>query len=758
MIIKFGTIFCLFIISKSFDIISISNSGKKEILFTKDKKYFVFEYKNSGGKHSEVKIIKTEQNNMILYIYIYLNKSDINEKLINYYRKGIFNESVYTVKINDLLREKFYAVISQPHEISKNNVTIKMYSSNDDIQIIDTNIFCKYFSYSSSKKYIFKFSPNIKGKYLKFGYFGYYQIYQKKDFSIYGNNQIIYYETKKLVNEGYFETKSDYSYSINLDFDSTDLYFYLILTDHLFILPVEIDTVYFQKFPSLSTLNLSLDTTSINNVYRFRVQFHYRSVASVKAYGYDTEDLNAIENNPGTQIDISNGYFGQTNTDKYFYIKKENSKLKRVILKITVPYPDIFEIRYGDQEYFYGDSFFASMLFGLSLSLPNLIVQIFRYAYKQRVAPWYSLIMNIILHLAYGNFLSYPMKIGGEISFALGYFFSALYFLCFIIFVCNFFWSKSKYIFNHLYNSCKEFEELPLLQESVDFNRKIPPKIIIKASSNHKESREVLKEYEPYQQAVYRNDIHVWQNGDISTIPHYDHTTINFEHVNSHYAEWKRVDEGGGKIKGKPGDSFNSFVKDVETRCIETWKDESEYKYISWQDNTKILSTKKEFPIIIANFDFNLSFNSSGEEGKKKEIDNLCKKGKIQDTDVYYREEYSCTGMINQRCYINKEEYNRIKAIHQKKNFIFEIIAFILGYSSIIDCFTFYEEGQDNFIIEKLISDENDCRAEYMKNDENLPEVDYSFDENKLKIEIENQTKFRKQENGNHISDSLLYE
>ena len=60
--------------------------------------------------------------------------------------------------------------------------------------------------------------------------------------------------------------------------------------------------------------------------------------------------------------------------------------------------------------------------------------------------------------------------------------------------------------------------------------------------------------------------------------------------------------------------------------------------------------------------------------------------------------------------------------------------------------------------IEKLISDENDCRAEYMKNDENLPEVDYSFDENKLKIEIENQTKFRKQENGNHISDSLLYE
>ena len=81
-----------------------------------------------------------------------------------------------------------------------------------------------------------------------------------------------------------------------------------------------------------------------------------------------------------------------------------------------------------------------------------------------------------------------------------------------------------------------------------------------------------------------------------------------------------------------------------------------------------------------------------------------------------------------------------------------------MGYSSIIESFFVYDEGVDSFIIEKLVSDENDCRAEYMKNDENLPEVDYSFDENKLKIEIENQTKFRKQENGNHISDSLLYE
>ena len=75
-----------------------------------------------------------------------------------------------------------------------------------------------------------------------------------------------------------------------------------------------------------------------------------------------------------------------------------------------------------------------------------------------------------------------------------------------------------------------------------------------------------------------------------------------------------------------------------------------------------------------------------------------------------------------------------------------------------MDCFTFFEEGSDSFIIEKIISNENDYRAEYMKNDENLPEVEYSKDEIKLELEAEEIKKFEKEENGNQISEYLLYQ
>ena len=132
MLKKFGFILSLFIFCKSLDIISISNSGKKEIHFTKKKKYFVFEYKNSeGGNYSKVNIIKSQENNRSHYVYIYLNKSNIDEKFSNYYSKGNFDNSIYSIDINEPLKNKFYIVISQSNEIEQNNVTINIYSSDN---------------------------------------------------------------------------------------------------------------------------------------------------------------------------------------------------------------------------------------------------------------------------------------------------------------------------------------------------------------------------------------------------------------------------------------------------------------------------------------------------------------------------------------------------------------------------------------------------------------------------------------------------
>ena len=109
------------------------------------------------------------------------------------------------------------------------------------------------------------------------------------------------------------------------------------------------------------------------------------------------------------------------------------------------------------------------------------------------------------------------------------------------------------------------------------------------------------------------------------------------------------------------------------------------------------------------------------------------------------------------RCYVNREEYMRIKEANKKKYLYIGIVLFILGYSSIMDCLFYFEEGDnDTFIIEKLISDEDDCSAQYMEEDKNLQLVMY---ENLKKEEkqYERDWKIHNGDNGNKYTDSLLY-
>ena len=95
--------------------------------------------------------------------------------------------------------------------------------------------------------------------------------------------------------------------------------------------------------------------------------------------------------------------------------------------------------------------------------------------------------------------------------------------------------------------------------------------------------------------------------------------------------------------------------------------------------------------------------------------------------------------------------------MHQKKYYYIGLILFILGYSSIIESFFVYDEGVDSFIIEKLVSDENDCRAKYMKDDTNLPLVKYSYIKKDLEFESEEPKKFNTESNGTQISEPFLY-
>ena len=768
--------FSLFISCISFDVIPLSNFMQKNIKFSKGD-YYVFSYKNEGGINSEVAIILKQIGSgyHTLGVYIYLDKSSItqkSDKFINYYKSLTDYIGFYNLITDEKLTGTFYIVISEEdNRATEGYFILKIHESGAPPFNIPKNIFYDYFKISSTNNLTYIFHMRVNNhKYLR------YDIQQFRyigsSITIYdSNNNMIFRNPEKESFKGYIELENNNSYLkiyIKLaKYDSRSYFhFFMSISDYYNIIPLDIDTENFQLFPSFSYLNLLLDTSSLDKSYRIKVEFSHSgsSNLNVKILGYESDEPKIIQNTTGknlSQMDYKS--LRSKGEPDYFYILQDNNLFKRVILKIALNYGyDKFIIRYGEKEFYYGKNVLASCMFGIGLSIPNIFMQLFRKSLKQHIAPWYSLTMNILLHFAYGNLFAKPFHIGGNNSLIIGIVFFALYIiilLCFTCFACDE-KQKNKTIFNQLYHSSKEFEELRILEDLINDNRKLPPKILIKATAEHDESREVLKEFEPYQQAVYANDFHVWSDGHISNFRHFDHFAINYDHVNNYYSEWKRVDEGGGKISGKQGkgDSINKFVKDKEIKTVETWNETIEYKYISWKDDSKIFKLTPDKSILNVKFDYKLIFNISGIEGKKRTIDELCTKGKKIDTTVHYKEYYSCDKMVFKgRCYVNREEYMRIKEANKKKYLYIGIVLFILGYSSIMDCLFYFEEGDnDTFIIEKLISDEDDCSAQYMEEDKNLQLIRYE-NLKKEEIKFERDWKLHNGKDGNKYTDPLLY-
>ena len=129
------------------------------------------------------------------------------------------------------------------------------------------------------------------------------------------------------------------------------------------------------------------------------------------------------------------------------------------------------------------------------------------------------------------------------------------------------------------------------------------------------------------------------------------------------------------------------------------------------------------------------------------------------DTTVYYKDAYSIKNMIFKgRCYVNREEYMRIKEGNKRKYLCIGIVLFILGYSSIMDCFFYFEEGDNNisFIIEKLVSDEDEYSAKYMEEDKNLQLFIYESLKKEEKTYIYDWKK-QNEDGGKKYTEPLLY-
>ena len=341
----------------------------------------------------------------------------------------------------------------------------------------------------------------------------------------------------------------------------------------------------------------------------------------------------------------------------------------------------------------------------------------------------FTFIMNIFCHFAYGSLICEFFKLTGYGTFAVTIIIGGLYLIacliCLFVALCG--GPKSYYYV--LYNLCEDLEDSKTLQDVVSHNRKIPPKICIEVTASHRESREVWVEYEEYDKAVYKTRTKQNSDGTTSFEEVFDHYEKDYRYLTTHYSEWARVDNGGGRFYGIPGSTSSRYDKSVEYKTVVTWTKTQEYKYISWQDETKSLSDIKYCPIVKTVFCSKYLFDDKSLGFIKQIKDDLYREGKKYDTDVNTTEVFTSPGMIHKHtCSLNDEEYQRIKKIFANSyGYFCWSVLFILGYSSMFEAFARYEVGHETIIITKYISYENNCRCPYMNKEVDPPTILFNY-------------------------------
>ena len=378
-----------------------------------------------------------------------------------------------------------------------------------------------------------------------------------------------------------------------------------------------------------------------------------------------------------------------------------------------------------------GRTLLGSLILGIGFSLPNIILQIVRRCKNQMTSSCFTFSMNILLHFAYGSLLLELTGIAGSkdetlnITSIIGGIYLIICFICLLIALCG----GPRSYYDVLYNLCKSLEDSKTLQDVVSFNRKVPPSINIDAEASHQESREVWTEYEEYEKPVYKTITTYYSDGSTSSKEVFSHYETDYRYRKTHYSEWDRVDRGGGRFHGIPGYSSSRYDKSTEYRTVVTWTKTQEYQYCSWQDETKDLSNIKYCSIVKAHFNHELIFDDQSQNIISKIKKDLYAEGKRHDTDVKITEDFTCPGMIfKHKCSLNDEEYQRIKKKFANKcGYFWWFVLFFLGYSSMFECYARYEIGSEYITIRKFISYEEDCRALYMKNDENPPPITFNF-------------------------------
>ncbi len=146
-------------------------------------------------------------------------------------------------------------------------------------------------------------------------------------------------------------------------------------------------------------------------------------------------------------------------------------------------------------------------------------------------------------------------------------------------------------------------------------------------------------------------------------------------------------------------------------------------KYSSWKDDTQFVPPDNAYVLFI-NFKFEFNLNNDIENDLNNLKSQMEREGKAHDTEVEVNEIYTIPGFKDRIVCRSQNSYC-------KDLFIF-IIAFFfstIGYSSIVNFFTYNKKTQVDATIKKSISSSNIYENPYNEHSINEESINISSDE-----------------------------
>ena len=181
------------------------------------------------------------------------------------------------------------------------------------------------------------------------------------------------------------------------------------------------------------------------------------------------------------------------------------------------------------------------------------------------------------------------------------------------------------------------------------------------------------------------------------------------EFVDTKYSDWKRAEEAPQYNFSTKDSEKNEYKKRYEDREKETWNEETEIKYNSWQDNTNFILSENE-PVIDIHFKYEINFDLD----TINYIDNL--KSDLEKKEKEHDTQYEILELFE----VDKFKDNIITLSKNNcwKNLLYFFLALIITlfvYSSFVIFFVTYSVKKIEIKIIKSVSISNIYKNGYMK-------------------------------------------